>query len=378
MAVKVAVQGTGKNIVDFEKKLIEKGGELPEIEIPKKEAVVVEKDLITGVIKEVGKEVPYNTINQSKFNLDDILDMKIPENIEEIKLTEEDIRTQLKEKLGNKISDDDVFKFVDLIHRYQNGDTKNLFDAMPERAKGSITQDFLANNIPISKTALNAAAEALISTIITDFSIDNFTVEFQEAVNNAIDDSANTEASKLMFATMKEQEAKYKKASEELRKNGYDDKADILDKIIEATDDAYSFKSLLEALKNHTIKIKKYDIEKHDRIFRDFDHKYEKSPYKIRSISVVPVILNRNLPKDTGITTETIIAFTIAICKLCMNYKPSVPEQHSFMYNTIQAMVYTDITQNSEDDEIMVMRDKVTEKILECMDIINKEYKVWA
>lgn len=372
------IQETGKSKNnEFVKKAIEKGVDLPEVELPKKEKVLVEKDLMTGVIKEVGKEIPYNVLESSKYNLDDILEMKIPKSLDEVELSKHDIKVQLKDKLGNKISDDDVLVFMDLVKRYQSGDTKNMYEVLPEKAKGSITKEFLTNNIPISKAALNAATEALISTIITDCSIDNFTVELQNAIDSAIDNGAAEEASKLMFKTMKENEAKYKKASEELRKNGYTDKADILDDIISATDDAYNFTSLLNALKNHKIKIKKYDIEKHDRIFRDFDAKYTKSPYKIRNISVIPVILNRNLPKENDITTETIIAFTIAICKLCMNYTPNNPGQHSFMYNTIQAMVYTDITQHSEDLDILEFRDRVVTKILECMDILNKEYKVW-
>ncbi len=372
------IQETGKSKNnEFVKKAIEKGVDLPEVELPKKEKVLVEKDLMTGVIKEVGKEIPYNVLESSKYNLDDILEMKIPKSLDEVELSKHDIKVQLKDKLGNKISDDDVLVFMDLVKRYQSGDTKNMYEVLPEKAKGSITKEFLTNNIPISKAALNAATEALISTIITDCSIDNFTVELQNAIDSAIDNGAAEEASKLMFKTMKENEAKYKKASEELRKNGYTDKADILDDIISATDDAYNFTSLLNALKNHKIKIKKYDIEKHDRIFRDFDAKYTKSPYKIRNISVIPVILNRNLPKENDITTETIIAFTIAICKLCMNYTPNNPGQHSLMYNTIQAMVYTDITQHSEDLDILEFRDRVVTKILECMDILNKEYKVW-
>lgn len=337
----------------------------------KSEEMVVERDLITGKILPIKKksEIENEEKESSHYTAKDCLNGDIPDYVDEIDISNETIKNQLKEDIKN-ITDEDAIKLAELIERYRKNEKFKLYEELPTRVKGLITKQLMDENIPLTKEVVEASSEALISNIISGIAIDQYEVEFEDAMNELINEDL-PEVSKYVIDSIKKRVKLLRDKAKEIMESGDKETSEKINAIADSCEDAYGFTKFKEALKNHSIKMKKFDIEKCDRIFRDFDLKYENSPYKTRSISVVPSVLNRVLDvKDY--TNEHLVAFTVAFCKLCMNYKPSDPIQHSYMYYTIQSIIYLDI--KSEDKEFNEFKKMVMDNVKECLDIIDKDY----
>lgn len=335
-------------------------------EEPKSAKVIMSTNVLTGEKINLGSPEE-NIPNKSAINSEDCLN-EMP-NIDDINFSNEAIKNQLKSEVKG-ISDEDVVVLSKIVQRYRNKENFKIYEELPPKVKGLIIKQLSDNDILFNKQVVEAAAEALISNIISGVAIDQYQVEFNDAMGELMNEEI-PEITHYVVESIKKRVEVLRDKANELREKGEDEKADSIENIAKSCEDAYTFDSLLNALKNHSIKIKKFDIEKSDRIFKDFDIKYQDSPYKIRTVSCIPNVLNRVLPvKDYR--TEHLIAFTVAFCKYCMNYKPSNPEQHSFMYYTIQSIIYLDI--NSEDEEFVKFKDGVLSKIKECLEIIDKDY----
>lgn len=335
----------------------------------KSEKVLVETNVLTGEIKNKGPvEKNISSIKKSAIKAEECLE-EMPDSIDDIKISDDAIRAQLKEEINN-ISDEDILKLTNIIQRYRNKENFKVYNELPPKMKGLITKQLSENSIPFDKQVVEAASEALISNIISGIAIDQYQVEFDEAMGELLNEEM-PEVTKYVVESIKTRVKVLRDKATELTEAGETDKAESITKVADACEDAYDFKSLLEALKSHKIKIKKFDIEKCEKVFRDFDYKYTDSPYKIRTVASIPAVLNRVLDVK-AYRNEHLIAFTVAFCKLCMNYKPAIPEQHSFMYYTIQSIIYLDI--NSEDEEFNKFKDSVISKVKECLDIIDKDY----
>lgn len=338
-------------------------------EEPKSEKVIVSKDLITGEMKTLGSaEDNIVKFRNKAIKAEECLD-NIPETIDGITISDDAIREQLKEDI-KEISNDDIITLTNIIQRYRNKESFKVYDALPPKMKGLITKQLVENDIPFSKQVVEASAEALISNIISGIAIDQYQVEFDEAMHQLLDEEL-PEVSRYVVESIKTRVKVLRDKATEVAEKGDQETADKINRIADACEEAYEFKKLIGGLSNHSIKMKKFDIEKCERVFRDFDMKYENSPYMIRSVSTIPAVLNRVLNvKDYR--NEHLIAFTVAFCKLCMNYKSSDPEQHSFMYYTIQSIIYLDI--KSEDEEFNLFKESVISKVKECLDIIDEKY----
>jgi hypothetical protein len=207
----------------------------------------------------------------------------------------------------------------------------------------------------------NMLASTLIDEFITNISINKSIDTF----NNEMEDlfkKTGEEFSK-MYKEYDTERTKYLEAALEKIPEG-DPKRETITKVLDSINDAYK----LDRLKAATgkIRIKNFDREKPERIFSDFEFKYKNTDYKVYPIKMVAKTLHKhlidniketlpeNLSEEDKLARADVLAsietldFLILFCKFCMNYKPSIPEDHAFMYYTLYNIMLLDVYKGEE------------------------------
>lgn len=293
------------------------------------------------------------------------------DHVEDIILQDENIRKSALNRFDFSIME--VDGFIKLIKEYKAGNTSNLYNRLPKSLqqfidKGAIDSTASANiNLKQLKSAKNTIAKDLIEDFISDVSFDQASVEFNTEMNKLFS-NMDVEIKELYSESVQEKILQCDKIYEEMLKS--EDEAtrnraplilDVKASMIEARDLTNFKKSFL---KN---KIKKYDLERPDKIYERFDQKYVNSIYKSRSISLVPPIMKRIFAEYDK---DIIERFVISFCKYCVNFNTSNMADHTFMYYFISNIIYLD-AQPSDNDFECALRSNIKE----CLDMVKERYK---
>lgn len=295
---------------------------------------------------------------------------------------EEDKKDTLSEMCsGVDVSDEAIKELLTLVNRKLKGEEFNVYKSLPEDIKKLVDSYLVsvgaAGNSVEHKQFRNMISEQLISEFITNISLSRAQKDFNKEVEDLFT-KASTEIAESIIGYSSERNKAYREYADKIE--DADKKEKVLN-ILDLIDEGYNITSLKEFSKK--CKIKKFELEKHNRVFDSFHYKYKDSPYNIYSIDVVRPILYRNINNGEveEFTGADINAFFIAFCKQVANMRPEVVTDHAYMYYVIYNIALLDINKgNSTKDVSEKFIENVKEVIYnlrERNNIYNKETLQW-
>ena len=242
------------------------------------------------------------------------------------------------------LSDEDVVNLVEILKATQKGE-KPVYDKMPKGVQEFVDTMCIENGI-LNKSMRNTVSGTVANMIINEIAADKFQIDVSKVIDNEIKKSG-ADISGLYADMIIGKKEKLYEAAEKVESEKPDEAA-LLKKMGDACEESYMMTGFIDAIKNHKIKIKKFDIEKPSRTITGFYAKYEKSKLGINDVWDITYCIPRHLATASTpvtpdkITKRTIIAFVIAFCKYCMNKSSDSVVDHIFMYYFIKNILYLD------------------------------------
>ena len=308
-------------------------------------------------------------------DIDDILgdDLK---DIEDIEVTEENVRKGISELYGSDLNDSDVLVVLDLVKRFQDDGYKAKYDDLPSSIKSQIAKTIMEKNNAVYMGTKDLK-DRMARTFIEEVSMQSLADKAQEIfvdLGTSINNYARKEISKSLSSITNTHSEMFTKKMLE-----FADKAESEGKTKEAeqlrnVSKAYTEACTLETMYNTYIntgklKVKKFDIEKPQKVYQSMRDKYSKTKLTIRDVAMLEPILDRHLPEY--IDMDDIKAFLIVFCKYCMNFSPSNIAEHTFMYYFIYNICLLDMCDET-DEKSVEFRDNTIKTITKFIDLIRK------
>lgn len=324
-------------------------------------------DPVTGKIK-------YNTPNPGgETDLDALID----EKIEDVELTEDNVYKSVKKVYGTELNDDDVRTLLNLVKRYQDGDTRIKYDDLPGIVKSEIAKTIMKENSAVymgSRDLKDRMARTFIEGVAAEAMINQINDVYVDLANT-INKYATEELSNSMDSITKNQrnmfEVKFPEFADKADEEGKHDVAETMRRTSEWFKESYTYKRMYDTYANTgRLKVKKIELEKPQRVYQSILDKYAKSKYNIRNVAMLEPILDRHLPD--WIDMEDIRAFIVVFCKFCMNFSPDVLEEHTFMYYFIYNICMLDM-HNETNEESKTFYDELVKNIVMFIELIRKK-----
>lgn len=306
------------------------------------------------------------------INLDEYLDMSKYEK-DNIDINENMINfDEVKEDYG--LSKEETVAIIPLMKRVQAGED---FDVYAELKHISPKIANVINKAGKSSGITNESmAKDFINEMILDICVNSFTIDVNEVIDNEIRNTApDLSGMYIDLITCKKDKLNNLADNIDAEDHG---KAEQLREIAKACEESYTYSGFKEALASHKIKIKKYEIERPDKVFNNFCFKYQNTKLAINQVADIVLCIPRHFKESrievdrNEITRDTVIAFAVAFCNYCMNFKVTNNAQHMFMYYFIRNILSMDIVGSGEEVSEFY-RDLVT-NIVECLNIIHEKY----
>ena len=229
-----------------------------------------------------------------------------------------------------KISNESLKILLEIVNRRQNKEDFNVYRAFPQEVKDMIDNYMkkggLVGNFNEVNRFRNMISENLIDEFVTNIYLNRIQSDFSKEIEDLFS-KGSSEIADVAIGYTEERNRSYRE---------YADKMEDLDKkekviaILDQIDEAYNLTSLKEFAKK--CKVKKFDLEKPERIFEGFLRNYENSAYNIYGIEMARPILYRNINAIEGLENEIadkdINAFFIVFCKQCLNMKKKLQNIH--------------------------------------------------
>lgn len=286
------------------------------------------------------------------MSFDDLVEKaqkSLSESDQKVDVNEDDVTEQIK---GHdlfkdlELSREDTIQLLNIIKRIQNKEKFNLFKAFPDEIQNRLNKYLSSNGCGGHSQEANRMRNFISETIMDEFihniSMNKFTMDFQKEIES-LENKVNEEFSKMYMDYSTERE-KYVKSIMEGEED--DTKKEAIGKILDAINEGFTLDRVIEAA-NKT-RIKKCELEKPKRVYDIIHNKYNQSTYNIYSVNTASMVLARHMKDEFSV--DDIIKFFIVICKVCMNYKPEIPEQHAFMYYAIYNPILLDVYKGEEYD----------------------------
>ena len=334
-----------------------------------------EQKLIQVAIDPVtGEHIPVATIDKDVIDDDETFEEMVERvknsdiKLDDSPFTEEEfdnyIHSDKSESLFEDIAKDTEFdpdtikQLLEVTNRVMKKEEFNVYKALPEKIQSLVNEYCRKGAVPINtpqgNSFRNMIAEQLVNEFVSNIGMNRIQVDFSKELEEIFDKGAK-EISESIVGYTKERSKAYRDAADKMEDHV---KKEKLTNILDNIDDAYNLASLKEYAKS--CKIKKYDLERPDKIYRGFLHKYTESKFNIYGIDMAVPILLRNINKDAEgndipilderfYDVKDIHAFFIAFCKQTSSYDPnSNPDQHAYMYYTLYNCIFTDINKGDE------------------------------
>lgn len=310
----------------------------------------IEENFVTETFEEM--------LNNPNYKSSDIDDIIIPDNI-----IKDSASTQFEFLKDNEV---EMVKFINLIKSFQAGDTKNLFNRLPEGFQKEINKTYFSmgseSNMDI-KSFRKLFATHMIESFIMESTVETMQLDLQEQLNKIVDD-AGAEVKEFYADEMSRRLDKLLSIYNDI-KDTDTEKAETVLAISEAIKESYELNKFKEVLSTRYFRIKPFELEKPEKIYRDFNNKYINSIYNIYNVNLLPGILRKYISED--IEDIQILKFVIIFCKYTQNMTPNNITEHSFMYYFIMNIVSLSII-NHEHTEFS---DTVINNISDCIRLIK-------
>lgn len=267
---------------------------------------------------------------------------------------------------------EDLDKVSEIITRRANGEIFDIYKELPQSMKNIV--DAEAVKYPDYRTVRKMIADMLVNELADEvkknagMDMDDFMRDIKKDIMSFSDELSRDTAKlsiDMMADNLESVNLAISKATEENDQEKLKRFTDIKQGMLDA-DNLEKFKEFCKR-----VKIKKFDIEKPSKWYRNFLMKYENHKYNIYDISDCEGILSRHFDDDS----RRNIALLIAFCKYCMNFSPDNIYEHTFMYYFIKNIVILDrlkprgmFLDIDNDKEIYY---HIYDNIKECMNLIK-------
>ena len=333
---------------------------------------------VTGV-SQVDHIIPdeENEDDIPEANLDDYLDMTAYET-DKMNLDNITISDSIRKEYD--LSDQDVVHLMSLLKRVQKKEEFSYYNELPEGlkkfCKAVAIMEPECNGI-VTKQMLNTIALNALNTLLNEIAADEFVADISDVIDTEIKKSG-ADLSAIYEGMIIGKSEKLREAADKAVEEGHEDTAATLRKMADACEESYMMTGFADAVKNHKLKIRKIDIEKPQKVVRDFNTKYENSKIAINNVWDLTYCIPRHLaeastpPSPDKITTDTISAFVVAFCQYCRNMKNTNVEEHIFMYYFIKNILYLDTT--APGAEFSKFGQELIDRIKEILETIHEVY----
>ena len=243
----------------------------------------------------------------------------------------------VKNAIGKDVNMEETLQFVSAIDKYMNGELKDdLFNSLPPTFRKAILHQ-LPGGIMNSKKMREGAAKAFLDSVSQDFcqnsmnSLDlNKTIseiaKVQEEMINGtkqIEGSLNVMKFNNTLDIFVKRRDKLLEEGKEINANAVDE---VFVKPLIQTIELTNFKEFCK-----TVRIKRYELERPDKVFKDFNMKYFDNRRNIYNIAGCIDVLSKQL-KDREEPAKDGTKICIAFCKYCRNMTAENDAEHTFMY----------------------------------------------
>ena len=275
-----------------------------------------------------------------KFETEPITESELSDYIHH---AEENQSLLIKLGYNTEYSPETIKELLEVVNRRINKEEFNVYKALPEEIQKTINdfifhEHFMVNSNE-GKQFRNTIAESLIDEFIDNISTNKAINDFNKEIESIFEKGTQEIASAVVGYTA-ERNKKYREYAEGLEDQ---EKKEKLLAVLDQIDEAYNLMTLKEFAKK--CKIKKFELEKPQKIYTNFLTKYQNNTYNIYDISMTKPILKRHIPDASE---KDVDAFLICFCKQCMNMKPDVVTEHAYMYYVIFNIVLIDVNRSEE------------------------------
>ena len=372
--------------------------EIAKQEITEEDTNEEAKKMLVSVNPVTGEHVPVGTVNDDLVQDDETFEEMLERvqnsdiKIDDSPFTEEEFDnyiangndTLFKEIAKDTDFDSDSIKqLLEVANRVVKKEEFNVYKALPETIQKLINEYCRTGAVPVNtpqgNSFRNMVAEQLMNEFVSNIGFSRIQVDFSKELEE-IFDKGTKELSESIVGYNKERSKAYREAADKMEDPV---KKEKLTKILDRIDEGYNLTELKEFAK--TCKIKKYDLERPDKIYRGFLYKYSESKFNIYGIEMAIPIVVRNINKDAEgnlIPADDpryhdavdVNAFFIAFCKQTSGYDPNNnPEDHAYMYYLMYNCVFTDINTGDAKDVSIEFLNNVRE-VMDNLRVRNDNY----
>lgn len=284
-----------------------------------------------------------------------------PANINEILDIIKSDNSMIKEiARGSKgfenISEDSIRKLLEVANRKIKKENFNTYRELPPEIQEMINKYCSAGAVPVNTPNgnhfRNMIADQLVDEFVSNIGYNRIQHDLSTEIDSIFKDMEKEIADKAVGYS-EEREKQYREAAEKIEDP---EKKEKVKAILDAIQEGYDLTELKEYAKK--CKIKRYELERPEKVYSDFVHKYKDSSQNVYGIDSAVSVLVRNLNKDedgnpvVGENGEAIIkydnnkvnAFFIAFARQILNYDPEHNIiQHAYIYYVLYNAMFTDI-----------------------------------
>lgn len=263
------------------------------------------------------------------------------------------------------ISNDSIKELLYLVNKKKNNENFNVYKSFPEEVQQIIDKylekNGLTGNTMQAKYSRNVISESLLTEFIDNIELERIQSDFNKEMEDLFTKGSEELAESIVGYTA-ERNKVYREAAEKMEDN---DKKNKLIAILDRIDEAYNLNELKEFAKN--CKVKKFELEKPEKVYTSFLTKYENSSYNIYSLNLCRPIISRNLNIDIKFAD----LFLVLFCKFCKNMKPDITTDHAFMYYTVYNIVLIDMNRSENTKNVSMKFLENVKEVIENSKIRN-------
>ena len=326
--------------------------------------------IVHGIVGEDFEEKDIDFDFDKYLNMDDY-------SLEKLEFTREVFTDDILDTFRIKKSEVDTV--VNVINRVKSGEEFNIYNELPQSLRMLVDNLTAANAQAGNSTHTankNGAARDVINSIATEVGADKYQYDLEALLHRHMQSTTSNVVQEAYTDLITSKKKQMYDTAEKVEQVDAE-KAATLRAIGDACEESYKLDKFYEALKNHKIKIKKYEVERPDKVFRNFCYKYTDSAMCINQISDITIAIPRHLgstEKECRATGKTIDALAVAFCKYCMNMSPNVPQEHAFMYYFIKNILALDVTIPGE--ECIKFDMELIDRIKDLLNVIADDYNI--
>ena len=234
----------------------------------------------------------------------------------------------------------DMTKMMELVQRRLNGEKFSPYKELPDTFKNFINTQIATNGGVVNSTTRNSAANVLINLACDSYKESNYDMDIDAMLNefsstaSDLYEAMDKDYGNLIVDITDEIYVKINNAIDKAKEENNSATINKLSEMKDAVDEAFHLTKFKEFCK--TVKIKKFDLEKPQKFYSDFNQKYADHVNTINDITYCAEVLSHH--NSYGIKKN--VALIVAFCKYCMNKKPDNFNDHTFMYYFVRN-IYT-------------------------------------